>query len=72
VEDDVLSLLREQAAREVDQGLTVAELAQRLDADPNQIVATLEKLQAEGRAYEESFWWYPGRRRDLIGDVDQT
>jgi DNA-binding IclR family transcriptional regulator len=72
VEDRILNLLHQQAARRVDQGLTVAELAKELDADQNDVLAALRRLEASGLAYNESFWWYPGRRADLAAEIDQS
>jgi hypothetical protein len=72
VEDEILRLLHQQAAKEEDQGLQVAEIAQQLNADSDDVLNALQELAAKDRAYKESFWWYPGRGRDLVADVDQA
>jgi DNA-binding IclR family transcriptional regulator len=71
VEDEILRLLREHAAGGQDQGLTVLEIAERMGADPDAVLAVLQTLSGQGLAYKESFWWYPDQRHVLTGDIDQ-
>ncbi len=71
MEDQILSLLRQKAAQGHDQGLEDREIAQQLDLSREQVLTTLQALQANGLAHKESFYWYPGPALDL-GPVDQT
>jgi predicted ArsR family transcriptional regulator len=72
VEDQILHLLRQRAAQGLDQGLQVTQIAQHLDADSDDVLKALQALEAKGLAYKESFWWYPGRGRDFVADIDQA
>jgi hypothetical protein len=71
MEEEILAALRRQAALGHDQGLTVAEIAQEIGADQDDVPSVLEAMKAKGSAHKESFWWYPGPAPDR-GAPDQA
>jgi DNA-binding MarR family transcriptional regulator len=72
MEERILDFLRKKAALGRDQGLEVREIAEQLGADQEDVLIALQKLQARGLAYEQSFWWYPGEAPASMNGIDQA